>query len=710
MKMGGYFQVLVAMFSAAQLLGAFRCEAGPPKAANVTKARILGAANEPGNWLVAGGNYQEQRFSLLKQINDSTVEKLGLAWSYDIPTRLGQEATPLAVDGVVYVSTDGSIVKALDAGTGRLLWSYDPRAMDAMVSSCCGANSRGVAVWKGRVYIGTLDGRLVALDARTGMPIWSVLTVDRSMPYTISGVPRIIDGKVIIGNGGADLGVRGYVTAYDAATGRELWRFYTIPGDPKQQDSAASDHVLAAKARATWSGEFWQLGGGGTVWDSMAYDPKLNLLYIGVDNGSPWNPAIRSPGGGDNLFLSSIVALRADTGEYAWHYQTTPNDAWDYGATQSIILADLKIFGRNRHVLMQASKNGFFYVLDRRTGALLSADKFAPVTWARGIDVKTGRPLENPEARYYKTDRPFVVQPGSTGAHNWQAMAFSPATHLAYFPATDLPMLYVPDPKEIFGAKKTNVGVVFDGSIAPTPDDIRQSRASLKGWLSAWDPIQQREVWRATQQNFWNGGVLATAGNLVFEGNGAGEFVAYRATDGARRWTFDAQTGIVAAPISYLVNGDQYVAIVAGWGGVMPLLGGGVSDVTGKERGPNRLLVFKLGGTEGLALKTQQPAGELTIAESPLAPASAERGAALYSRYCFRCHGVGAVSGGVTPDLRFSGYIAAKESFAAVLLGGALNSQGMVSFGDQIGAQGAEDIRSFLIKRARKSEERKNVP
>ena len=483
--------------------------------AEVDGDRIVAARDEPESWLVAGGDYQEQRFSALDQISQSTVSSLGMTWFYDIPTQLGQEATPVVVDGIMYVSTDGSVVKALDARTGSLLWSYDPLALAALVKSCCGPNSRGVAVWKQRVYVGALDGRLIALDAASGKPVWSVMTVDQSKPYTISGVARIVNGKVIIGNSGAELGVRGYVTAYDAETGRQLWRFYTVPGDPNIPDRAASDGVMKAKVRETWTGEFWRFGGGGTVWDSMAYDPELNLLYIGVGNGSPWNPGMRSPDGGDNLFLSSIIALDPDDGKYRWHYQTTPAEAWDYTATQSIILADIEIAGRLRHVLMQAPKNGFFYLLDRQSGELLSAEKFAPVTWASSIDLKTGRPIENPDARYYKTNKPALVQPGSTGAHNWQAMAFSPLAGLAYIPVADSALEYVTDSDMVFGAKKTNVGVVFDGSVVLTPKQLRAARTTLKGWLAAWDPVQGRELWRAPLQHHWNGGALATAGDLV---------------------------------------------------------------------------------------------------------------------------------------------------------------------------------------------------
>lgn len=496
------------------------------------------------------------------------------------------------------------------------------------------------------------------------------------------------------------MGVRGYVTAYDAKTGKQLWRFYTVPGDPSHPDQASSDSAIAAKARPTWSGDFWRKGGGGTVWDSMAYDPELHLLYIGVGNGSPWNAGLRSPGDGDNLFLASIVALDPNNGTYVWHYQETPNDEWDYDATQSLILADVEIVGHVRRVLLQASKNGFFYVLDAKRGQLLSAEKFAPVNWASRIDLRTGRPLIDATARYDQ-GKPALVMPGSAGAHNWQSMAFSPLTGLAYIPAQSLPMLFAADIEEQFGAKKTNLNVTFDGATPLTADQVRQAQKAYQGWLSAWDPSTQREVWRVAEPHFWNGGVLTTAGDLVFQGNGAGEFVAYGARDGKRLWSFDTQAGIVASPMTFRLGGEQYVVVMAGWAGVIPLLGGGLTSITGRENGPNRVLAFNLGahGVLPAALPTPQ-ARAPEDGPTPSAPASLARGGQLYSRYCFRCHGIGAVSGGITPDLRFSPYIANQQAFARVVVDGALVESGMSAFGAQIGSTGAEDIRTYLISRA----------
>jgi quinohemoprotein ethanol dehydrogenase len=401
----------------------------------VSSARLVAAekgTGEAGNWLTHGRTTSEQRYSPLALINESNVGQLGLAWSYKLDIDRGTEATPLIDNGVMFTTGAYSIVYALDAKSGKLLWKYDPSVPRTYAAkACCDAVNRGVALWQGRVYVGTLDGYLVALSAETGKVIWRTDTlITRSRAYTITGAPRIADGKVVIGNGGAEFGVRGYVSSYDASTGKLVWRFFTVPGDPSKPFESEAMR-LAAK---TWKGDrWWTYGGGGTVWDSMAYDADLGLLYIGVGNGSPWNRSYRSPGGGDNLFLSSIVALKADSGQYAWHYQTTPGDSWDFTATQHLILADLPINGRMRQLILQAPKNGFFYVLDRKTGELLSAEKYVQVTWATGVDLKTGRPVEDPAVADFSKE-PKLVWPSPYGGHNWQPMAFHPGTKLIYIP------------------------------------------------------------------------------------------------------------------------------------------------------------------------------------------------------------------------------------------------------------------------------------
>src|SRR6187431_930147 len=518
----------------------------PIGAANVDAARIINADSEPGSWMSHGRTYSEQRFSPLDSISKTNVGTLGLGWFADIDTDRGQEATPIVVDGVLYVSTAWSRVKAFDARTGQALWSFDPQVPGEWgVNACCDVVNRGVAVWKGKVFVGTLDGRLVALDSKTGSKLWDVMTIDQSKPYTITGAPRVIKGKVLIGNGGAEYGVRGYISAYDAQTGKMLWRFYTVPGDPSQPFEAP----ILAEAAKTWHGEWWKLGGGGTVWDSMAYDPDLDLLYIGTGNGSPWNQQYRSPGGGDNLFLSAIVALKPDTGEYVWHYQSTPGETWDFTATQHIVLADLTIDGQPRKVLMQAPKNGFFYVLDRTNGKLISAQPFVPVNWAKEIDLKTGRPVEDAAASFMNPKQPALVAPGPYGAHNWHPMSFSPQTGLVYLPAQELAMAYLHDPKFKDRPLGFNIGIDATAVMMPEDPQIRAAAlATVKGSLKAWDPVTQTVKWSVEHPGAWNGGVLSTAGNLVFQGNVGGEFAAYNASDGTKLWSFPAQTGVVAAP------------------------------------------------------------------------------------------------------------------------------------------------------------------
>src|SRR5688572_24712017 len=358
-------------------------EATPAQAtfAAVNEQRLVNADAEPGQWMSTGRTYGEQHYSPLQQINRSNVGTLGLSWYADFNIPRGQESTPLVIDGVIYVTTAWSNVRAFDAATGATLWEFDSEVpRDWGSRACCDVVNRGAAAWNGKIFVGTIDGRMIAIDAETGTKVWETDTViSRDLSYSITGAPRVVKGKVVIGNGGAEYGVRGYVSAYDTETGALAWRFYTVPGDP----SLGFENETMEMAAMTWNGEWWKLGGGGTVWDSMAYDPELDLLYIGTGNGSPWNQDIRSPGGGDNLFISSIVALKPESGEYVWHYQTTPGDTWDYTAAQHMILADLTIEGRARKVIMQAPKNGFFYVLDRSTGELISAGAFATMNWAK---------------------------------------------------------------------------------------------------------------------------------------------------------------------------------------------------------------------------------------------------------------------------------------------------------------------------------------
>jgi quinohemoprotein ethanol dehydrogenase len=667
----------------------------PAKPADVNESRIIHADREPGNWMTYGRTYDEQRFSPLNQINDGNVSQLGLAWYFDLDTRRGQEATPIVIDGVMYFTSAWSKVFALNAVSGQLLWSFDPKVPGAWaVNACCDVVNRGVAVWNGKVFFGTLDGRLIALDAATGRQLWETLTIDRNFRYTITGAPRVVKGRVLIGNGGAEFGVRGYVSAYDAQTGNLVWRFYTVPGDPSQPYESP---VLASAAK-TWSGDYWKLGAGGTVWNAIAYDPELDQLYFGTGNGTPWDEKFRSPKGGDNLFTCSIIALKMETGEYLWHYQESPADAWDFDSDEDIILADLVLDGQPRKVLMQAPKNGLFYVLDRTNGALISAEPFTFVNWASGVDLKTGRPVETATARYQGVD-PAPIVPGPVGAHSWQPMSFSPVTHLAYIPVNVAGFKY--KSADSFQPKTLAPNYGIDVVAAGMPQDLAIKKVILgtvKGKLVAWDPVQQKVAWTADRPGPWNGGTLATAGNLVFEGTAGGNFEAYRADNGQELWSFPAQTGVMAGPVTYASGGEQYVAVLAGWGGVFPLAAGEVSFASGRVRNISRMLVFRLGGKANLPAQQPVEPPRLTALPNPANPATIGKGERLFQSYCAECHGDVAVSGGVLPDLRASGTLT-NERWFYVVLGGILQSQGMVSFSKELSRDDAAAIRWYVIFR-----------
>ena len=648
------------------------------------------------SWPQHGRDAGEQRFSPLAQVNRTNVGKLGLAWSYQFRQPRGVEATPIVVDGVMYVTGPWSTVYALDARTGRELWVYDPKVPGAKAAhACCDVVNRGAAVQGGRVFVGTLDGRLVALHAKTGREQWSERTFPMEETRTITGAPRVANGVVVIGHGGADYGVRGFVAGYDAETGKRRWRFYTVPGNPASgPDNEVSDVPLRDIATKTWNGEWWKYGGGGTVWDSMAYDPELDLLYIGVGNGSPHNASIRSPGGGDNLFLSSIVAVRPRTGEYVWHYQTTPGDAWDYTATQPIMLAELDIGGQRRKVLMQAPKNGFFYVLDRATGQLISAEKYTAVSWASHVDKATGRPQVAEGARYEKA--PTLVQPSQLGGHNWQPMAYDPKTGLVFIPAMESTAYMVGDPAFRFQPGVWNTGVI-DPAMPADPKFIAQAKQAYQGFLLAWDPVAQREAWRVPHPGPWNGGVLATGGGLVFQGHNGGAFNAYDTASGKQLWSAPIRLHALGGPITYAVGGEQFVAVAAGFGSSLHLTGGVLmpQQASAPERG--RVMVFKLGATQPLPVATEvapavvlPPAGELNLD-------AVARGAVQYSRYCAQCHGGGGISAGVLPDLRSSPYLQSAELFRLPPLEGAFKDRGMPSFSAYLKAQDIEAIRSYLI-------------
>lgn len=666
-------------------------------------ARIVGADSEAGNWLAHGRTYSEQRYSPLDKINAGNVKDLGLAWTYETGTIRGLEASPIVVDGVMFATGSWSKVYALDAKSGEELWAYDPEVPGEWGRKpCCDVVNRGVAVWKGRVYVGTLDGRLVCLDAKNGKPIWDINTIDRTKPYTITGAPRIIRGKVIIGNGGAELGVRGYITAFDAETGRQLWRFYTVPGDPRVPPDQFNQHLKAATP--TWKSDaqgwkYWEIGGGGTVWDSMAYDPDLDLLYIGTGNGSPWSRFVRSPGGGDNLYLSSILAIKPDDGTLAWHFQTTPGDTWDYTATQHLVLADLEINGQIRKTIMQAPKNGYYYVLDRATGEFISGQNYVPVTWSKGLDAK-GRPIEDPSMLY--RDQPKMIQPSPHGGHNWQPMAFNPQTKLTYIPVQLVPQLFVPDKAKDVKLGVWNTGLDFGQTSVLTMQAIAKGQPLPvpEAYVLAWDPINQKEVWRAKHPTFWNGGMLTTAGNLVFQGSGDGLLTAWKADNGEELWKIDTKTGIIAPPVTYTVDGEQYVAVAAGWGGAVIAFMPEAATAIRKYGNLGKIFAFKIGGQKTIEASEIQQEPTPKPPEETVSAAVVAKGDAAFHRYCAVCHGFLAMSAGVVPDLRHS----TAETFARykeIVIDGERKDNGMASFADYLGEDDVKAIRSYVIAQAK---------
>ena len=509
----------------------------------------------PADWLAYGRDYAETHYSPLDQIRTSNVASLRPAWTADLATPTGSiEATPIVSDGVMYVTGPWSTVVALDARTGAVKWRWDPQLpRQGGPRLCCGPVNRGVALYDGKVYVGLLDMRLVALDAATGAVAWEAQTsIDREDAYSITGAPRIVKGKVIIGNGGAEHAVRGYISAYDARTGALAWRFFTVPGDPAR----GFEHPELEAAARTWSGEWWRVGGGGTAWDGMAYDAESDLLYVGTGNGSPWARDIRSPGGGDNLYLASILAIRPDTGRLVWHFQQVPGEQWDYTATQPMILADLTIAGRERKVLMQAPKNGYFYVIDRLTGEFISGAPFAVVTWTTGLDARTGRPIEAANARYGV--EPVTLAPAPPGAHNWQPMSFHPGAGLVYFPVRLNSYDYGRDPNYTYTKGAANLGLGRGRFGVPA-----EAAGRPTAFFVAWDPVAQRQRWQVDIAAGGGSGTLATAGDLVFFSAAGSELAAYDARTGARLWRGDIAAG-AASPITYLLDGRQYVAIAAG--------------------------------------------------------------------------------------------------------------------------------------------------
>ena len=664
-------------------------------AANVTAKRLTRAAAEPAQWMTYGGTYSEQRYSPLKQVNADNVGQLGLKWFADYETNQNQHGSPLYVDGVLYVSTARNVVYAYDARSGKQLWKYNPVIQGERLRYNLGLVNRGIAAWNGKIIMGTLDARLVAIDAKTGKQVWSTDTVPASLNlgdmgnrYSITMAPRVAKGKVFIGGSGGEFGVRGWIAAFDAETGQQVWRFWTVPGDPAK----GFESPKLAEAAKSWVGEWWKTGGGGTVWDAAVYDPVTDLLYFGTGNATPWNARARDEKIVDNLFTASIVAVKPDTGEYVWHYQEVPGDSWDYDAVSPMMTADLMLGGAKKHVLLQPSKNGFFYVLDAASGKLLSADPFTEVNWATGVDPATGRPIEVPGSRY--ENEPWNLAPGVQGGHSWHPNAFSPKTGLVYIPAWEAYFTMAGQPA---ASRPAGGGFSLGISMGTRVDADKlkpYARTGVRGRLKAWDPIARKVMWET--EAYANGGptsgVLATAGDLVFMGNGGGKVLsAYNAGSGSKLWSFDAQTAVFAAPITYQLDGVQYVAASVG--------GAAQGNYFAPSYG--RMLVFAVGGKAALPKPEPYTPPQLNPPPSIAPTEVINRGGEVYTQHCSVCHGANGLQARTSfPNLTVSALLHAQEGFDYVVLQGARADKGMGSFAKELTPTDSAAVRAYLISRA----------
>jgi quinohemoprotein ethanol dehydrogenase len=669
------------------------------------------------NWDNPAGDWAGTRFSRLGGITPANVGELGLAWEYDLGTARVQESTPVVIDGIMYASGNLGRVYALNAVTGEQLWTFTPE-MDMQIarSACCDWANRGLAVSQGKVMVAALDGKLYALDQQTGAVVWQADTiVDKARGYTVTGAPEVAGDLVIIGNAGAEYDTRGYVTAYHVSDGTEAWRFYTIPHDPAEgpQENAALEAAVS-----TWSDETrWDIGGGGTVWDAITYDPVFDQIIIGVGNGGPYPQAIRSPGGGDNLYLNSLVALDRETGEMTWHFQETPQDNWDLTATQPMTLAEIDVGGgQKRPVVLHTPKNGFFFVIDRETGRALAANPIVRTNWADGWNLETQRPNLTPATSDY-TNGPQVVFPASPGARNWYPAAYDPTRNLYFAHVLDMGnLMFLPGPVDNVPHEENflNAGaaIIFttdlQAAVTTLPPPVRAAVEASPAWqwvkeqpftseMRAIDPMTGETKWAVPSQGWQDRqGVLSTQSGIVFHGNAAGRLFARNAETGEELWHVDTGSTIMAAPMTYEVDGVQYVAVQTGWGGggwgFMP------SYAAAYNKGNrNRLLVFRLGGGAvpiPADLPALEPAPAPPAQAAGVTPAMIAQGGALFAANCTICHSNQPRA--PLPDLRRM-QPGTHAGFEQIVLGGLLVPRGMPKWDDRLNADQVRAIHAFLI-------------
>ena len=668
---------------------------------NVTDSRVINSpSDEPGSWLTYGQNFKEQRFSELTQINTDTIARLGLAWTTQIGDyNMRMQGTPLVVDGVMYVSNGWSVIYALDATTGEEIWKYDPEVDRSYIRlACCRpAHNRGVAVYEGKVFVGTFDGRLIAVNAENGEEVWDV---DTWIPeglgrFNITGAPRAAAGKVYIGQGSGESGHRrGYVTAYDADTGEVSWRFFLVPGDPSQP----FEHPEMELAAQTWGGEWWKYGGGGTAWNSLVYDEEFNSLYIGVGNGAPWPREIRSPGGGDDLFLSTIVSVDVETGRMNWYYQTTPGDNWDYSSAMDMALGEIEFGGEMRKVVLQAPKNGFFYVIDREDGELLRALPYTEgIDWATHVDMETGRPVENPDVVY--ESEPQWIMPANSGAHNWEPQSWDNELGLMYFYYHDIANFYSLDEGFVetgeYEIRERGLSLGWgEGEYRRRLIEEAGPRPESQAYIGAFDPITGGYKWRHELESDYNGGVVATRGGLLFHPEGTGEFSARDTDDGEILWRYSAPgTFRSTSVMTYQVGGDQYVATM--------MNGNRAIDLGGT------VLAFKLDGNLDLPIPDIVQATVPELPDGDFGVDQISEGDDIYHAQCASCHGGIGIPNEVAivaPDLRLM-TLSTHDEMSDIVIGGSRADRGMPEFRDAITSDQLESIRAFVVEQARRLKE-----